>query len=112
MLKWIENNATDETDMVTVAHILREHIVLRSKSCDTETKAPFKLSFELLWQSSKLQRIGIRSLLCDNKLRSFLPQDFQKCVDSVLICNKLTRPLGSLLFNYKHESKHLLSKAT
>ena len=57
MLKWIENNASDKSDMVSVAHVLREHLVLRSKSTDTETKAPFKLSFELLWQSNKLQKI-------------------------------------------------------
>ncbi len=56
MLKWIENNATDKTDMVTGAHVLREHRVLRSKVCDTGTKAPYKLRFELLWQSNMLQR--------------------------------------------------------
>ena len=43
MLKWIENNATYKSDLETVAHILREHIVLRSNSTDAETKAPFKL---------------------------------------------------------------------
>lgn len=105
MATWLEESKTWKPLLLK----LRHELLLRHRPSEMKDRKDVSRRFDILWQSKLLQKIGIRSLLKDDELKSFLPNDFRDVVGSVSICHKLTKPLGALLYNYKHEAKNMFS---
>ena len=82
---------------------LNTELLLRHRKSEQKERKCASRRFEIRWRSNLLEKVGIRSLLKDEDLKGLLPADFREFVGNVLICNKLTKPLSALLYNYKRE---------
>ena len=93
--------------MPSLQTCLNRELLLRYKFTEAKDSRDFSLRFTIPWHSSSLRKVGISSLLKDNELKNLLPIDFRNRIGSVLVCNKLSKPLSVLLHNYKFEAKNL-----
>ena len=103
MLSWLERSKS----MPSLQTCLNRELLLRYKFTEAKDSRDFSLRFTIPWHSSSLRKVGISSLLKNNELKNLLPIDFRNRIGSVLVCNKLSKPLSVLLHNYKFEAKNL-----